>query len=147
MHQKLILGTLALTCVLAAQDRGTRSVPGNGLIDSSGSYVLSNDASLRSHGASILITANWRVRRYRHSRSRRERRPDQQWFRRQQRLRSDCREQQQRHAHWAADTRRRASRSGAATRNGDHDRAIPQRGSRKKRHLQQRTWHLRPRKP
>jgi parallel beta-helix repeat protein len=58
MHQKLILGTLALTCVLAAQDRGTRSVPGNGLIDSSGSYVLSNDASLRSHGASILITAN-----------------------------------------------------------------------------------------
>jgi parallel beta-helix repeat protein len=57
MKRKLITGVLALSWLLSAQDRGARNVPGDGVIDTPGNYVMSADASLRSHGAAILITA------------------------------------------------------------------------------------------
>jgi len=58
MKQNLVMGTCLISCILTAQDRGTRNVPGNGVIDMPGEYVLVNDASLRSHGAAILVTAS-----------------------------------------------------------------------------------------
>ncbi|MBL8221647.1 MAG: right-handed parallel beta-helix repeat-containing protein [Bryobacterales bacterium] len=57
MKFPLLLTALALSAALYGQD-GTRVVPGSGVIDTPGRYVLNNDATLRSHGASILITAS-----------------------------------------------------------------------------------------
>lgn len=58
MQFPLMLSALALSAVLYGQEPGTRVVPGSGVIDTPGRYVLNNDATLRSHGASILITAS-----------------------------------------------------------------------------------------
>ena len=58
MQHKLIIGLLALSGLVTAQDRGARGVPGHGVIDMPGNYVLMNEASLRSTGAAILITAS-----------------------------------------------------------------------------------------
>ena len=49
--------TIAVSTALFAQDRAARAVPGNGLLDTPGNYVLVNETGLRSHGAGILITA------------------------------------------------------------------------------------------
>lgn len=56
--RNLVLTVLAFSTPLVAQDRGARGVPGNGLIDMPGNYVLQDDAVLRTHGAGILITAS-----------------------------------------------------------------------------------------
>jgi len=58
MLQKLILTACAITCVVAAQDRGAKVVAGNGVIDAPGNYILTAEASLRASGAAILITAS-----------------------------------------------------------------------------------------
>ncbi|MBL8173105.1 MAG: hypothetical protein JNK48_00460 [Bryobacterales bacterium] len=59
MRVSAFFSTLALcAAALHAQDPGTRVVPGSGVIDTPGRYVLNNEANLRSHGASILITAS-----------------------------------------------------------------------------------------
>ncbi len=58
MRFPLLLSALALSAVLHAQDPGTRVVPGNGVIDTPGRYVLNNEATLRAHGAAILITSS-----------------------------------------------------------------------------------------
>jgi len=55
---KLFVITLALTTALIAQDRGARAVPQWGIIDTPGNYVLLNDATQRSNGVGILITAS-----------------------------------------------------------------------------------------
>lgn len=57
MRFPFILSAFALSAVLQAQDPGTRFVPGSGVIDTPGRYVLNTEATLRAHGASILITA------------------------------------------------------------------------------------------
>lgn len=58
MRFPFFLSALAFSAMLHGQDPGGRVVPGSGLIDAPGRYVLNNEATLRSHGASILITAS-----------------------------------------------------------------------------------------
>lgn len=52
------MGACALSFSLLAQGQGVRVVPGSGMIDTPGHYVLVNDATQRSHGSAILITAS-----------------------------------------------------------------------------------------
>jgi parallel beta-helix repeat protein len=52
------MGACALSFSLMAQGQGVRVVSGTGMIDTPGNYVLVNDATQRSHGSAILITAN-----------------------------------------------------------------------------------------
>lgn len=59
MRRNLIVTTLALAALpLFGQDRGTRHVPGSGVIDEPGSYIITGGLPGKSNAGTIVIAAN-----------------------------------------------------------------------------------------